>query len=101
MKQLVDSVWPKDPLDERRKMQFGKNEANDLSDRVSHDQTNFNILESSDIKYNLTRIGAAETKLGAMIGRHIKKHGSMKFQNSGYVVTDRNNTQPRQKAQTF
>ena len=39
MKQLVDSVWPKDPLNERRKMQFGKEkaEATDLLDNVSHD----------------------------------------------------------------
>lgn len=61
---------------------------------VNRDQTKNPTIERepSEIKRSLQRITDTELKLGDMISRHIKKHGSDNFGNSTFMVTDLLNT---------
>lgn len=94
LEELLNSVWPKDPLSEKRSSaQFnlrteGSTVGGFLED-MSHDEAN--QTKNSEIKSSLKRIQETELMLSDMISRHIKKVGTDKFSNSSFVVTNRAN----------
>ena len=55
------------------------------------DALNIQEQGQSEIKHGLRQISNTEHKLGEMISRHIKRHGSGNFSNSAYVVTGHSN----------
>ena len=92
LEDLLDSVWPKDPL--RESLERAELvEVGDFYDAGSFNRNTNHALnlinQDSEIKSSLNRIKEAELKLGDMVSRHIKKRGPEKFSNSNFVVTNR------------
>ena len=86
---LLDSVWPKDPLASQKKRPSHGNFLVGVNGQLhSH------MHQESEIKLSLNRIKETEVKLGDMISRHIKRRGPEKFANSSFVVTNRSNMNP-------